>query len=212
MDCCPSFEWTGILLAGGKSTRMGVDKRHLALRCLNQQSLMENAGQLLASLCAERLVLVPTLAELNLPVGFSPLADGRPGQGPLQALSDSLLRIHTAYALVIPVDMPNLRADQLLPWMHSMTQPDFGGLARFVLDSRQRPTFPLIAKQEFAAPLAAEVAKGQVRLFPALRAAGADATSPDWQLAHGSGFDPLLNLNHPADIETLESGFPPACA
>jgi len=208
MDC-PSPEWTGILLAGGKSTRMGVDKRHLVLRCLNQ-SLMENAGQLLASLCAERLILVPTFSEPNLPVGFIPLPDRCPGEGPLQALSDCLLRINTAYALVIPVDMPNLRTDQLLPLMHSMMRSDFGGLARFVLDSTQRPTFPLFVKQEFATPLAAEMASGQVRLFQALRAAGAEETSPDWPLAPNRGSDALINLNHPADLKTLESGFPPA--
>lgn len=206
MDC-PSADWTGILLAGGQSQRMGLDKRHMSVSCLESHSLLEHASHLLAQLCQQKLVLVGNAQESHLPAGFHVVADRQPGTGPLPAISDCLQEITTPFALIIPVDMPCLRTEQMRELMLGFVQQSTPSAACFVLDAEQRPTFPLVARQEFAASLAAEVAAGQVRLFRGLRAAGAVEVKPQWQLADSCGPDPFLNLNRPTDVESLESGF-----
>lgn len=208
MDC-PSADWTGILLAGGQSKRMGRDKRHMSVSGLHDKSLLDHASQLLEQLCLERVVLVGDAQEANLPSGFRVVADRQSGSGPLAAISDSLRDIHTPFALVIPVDMPCLRAPQMHELMLRFVRKSNSPAALFVLDTDQRPTFPLLAKREFGASLAAEVAAGQVRLFQGLRAAGAAEVKPQWQHSDSSGPDPFLNLNRPTDVAILESGQTP---
>jgi len=185
---------------------MGTDKRHLSVSCVEGKSLMEHAGQMLASLCVELSVLVADSAEQGLPEGFTVHADGTPGAGPLAALADNLSGLRTPFALILPVDMPCLQHGQLQELMSLISQPTCTTEALFIQDESGRPTFPLVAKREFAASLAAEVRQGQVRLFQGLRAAGASGVTPDWLLPGTCGPDPLLNLNSPEDIETLESG------
>jgi molybdopterin-guanine dinucleotide biosynthesis protein A len=204
MDC-PSADWTGVLLAGGQSKRMGSDKRHMKVSVLRSQSLLEHSSQLLAQLCQFKVVSVASAQEPNLPDGFCAVADRHPGKGPLFAISDCLQEIKTPFALIIPVDMPCLRTEHLKDLMLSFEQGNRASAACFVLNREQRPTFPLLATQEFAASLAAEVAAGQVRLFQGLRAAGAKEVEPQWQLDDSCGPDPFLNLNRPIDVETLEA-------
>jgi molybdopterin-guanine dinucleotide biosynthesis protein A len=185
---------------------MGTDKRHMSISCLRSRSLMDHAASMLRSLCTQGLVLVPPGEEAGLPTGFTPVADRQPGQGPLLAISDALESLSTSFALVMPVDMPCLRVEQIRELMSAFATAGEGVSARFLLDDGSRPTFPLVLRRQFAAPLAAEVDDGQVRLFQGLRAAGAVAVSPRWQQPGSCGPDPFLNLNRPADIEVLEEG------
>jgi molybdopterin-guanine dinucleotide biosynthesis protein A len=206
MDC-PSADWTGILLAGGQSQRMGQDKRHMSVSCLQNRSLLEHSSLLLSQLCAQRVVLVGAAAEQNLPAGFQPVVDRQPGMGPLPAICDCLQTITTPFALTIPVDMPCLQPQQLRQLMLDFERSEASEGACFTLDGNHRPTFPLLAKQEFATSLAAEIAAGQVRLFQGLRAAGASHVQPQWPQADSCSPNPFVNLNRPTDVDHLESGF-----
>jgi molybdopterin-guanine dinucleotide biosynthesis protein A len=201
---CPAKTWTALLLAGGQSRRMGVDKRHLVSDSLQGRSLMDHAAQQLASLCGNLQVLIAESTESNLPAGFTTVIDRTPGQGPLPAICDALEQLQTPFALILPVDMPCLTTAALRAWMRSFEElPDRP--AQFALTPDQRPTFPLLVRQEFRSSLAAELDSGQVRLFQGLRAAGAVGLEPSWPQAESSKPNPFLNLNRPADFERLES-------
>ena len=89
---------TGILLAGGSSSRFGSSK---ALARLDGETLRERAWRLLGEACEERLV-----------VGGDGLAD--PGTGPVAAIAVGLRAASHDVAVVVPVDMPLLTADALL--------------------------------------------------------------------------------------------------
>jgi molybdopterin-guanine dinucleotide biosynthesis protein A len=90
-------ELTGILLAGGSSSRFGSPKE---LAKFEGETLADRAWRLLGEVCAERLA-----------VGGDGLAD--PGTGPVAAIATGLRAATHEVAVVIPVDMPLLTADAL---------------------------------------------------------------------------------------------------
>ena len=98
--------FSALILAGGKSSRMGRDK---ALLQLNGQSLLAHMQQLaLESGAAEVLI------SRNLP-GF--ISDQLPEQGPLAGILAALQHCNGSQLLVLPIDTPLLtvtRVQQLL--------------------------------------------------------------------------------------------------
>ena len=88
---------TGILLAGGESTRFGSPK---GAAVFAGETLGARAWRLLGDACDERLV-----------VGPGGLAD--PGTGPVAAIAAGLRAASHDVAVVVPVDMPLLTAEAL---------------------------------------------------------------------------------------------------
>jgi molybdopterin-guanine dinucleotide biosynthesis protein A len=88
---------TGILLAGGSSSRFGSPKE---LVQFEGETLADRAWRLLEEVCDERLA-----------VGSGGLSD--PGTGPVAAIAAGLRAATHELAVVIPVDMPLLTADAL---------------------------------------------------------------------------------------------------
>jgi molybdopterin-guanine dinucleotide biosynthesis protein A len=90
-------ELTGILLAGGESTRFGSPKE---LAQYDGETLGDRAWRLLGEACDERIR-----------VGPGGLDD--PHTGPVAAIAAGLRAATLELAVVIPVDMPLLTADAL---------------------------------------------------------------------------------------------------
>ena len=88
---------TGILLAGGASTRFGSPKE---LAVVDGETLGDRAWRLLGEACDERIR-----------VGPGGLDD--PGTGPVAAIAAGLRAASHEIAVVIPVDMPRLTAAAL---------------------------------------------------------------------------------------------------
>jgi len=88
---------TGILLAGGASSRFGSPKE---LAVVDGETLGDRAWRLLGETCDERIR-----------VGPGGLAD--PGTGPVAAIAAGLRAASHEIAVVIPVDMPKLTAAAL---------------------------------------------------------------------------------------------------
>ncbi len=102
-----------VLLAGGRSRRMGRDKAQLQLP--NGQTLLQRAESLLRGLNADGLQFLPPLVSGDRPGG---IADRVPDSGPLGGIYSvaEYLReekIPCDALLAIPVDMPLLQARQL---------------------------------------------------------------------------------------------------
>ncbi|MFA0813230.1 molybdenum cofactor guanylyltransferase [Microbulbifer epialgicus] len=93
----------GIVLAGGRSSRMGRDKALLAHP--ENGNFLENARALLSELPLQQVV-VSGARDGGIP---DLVAD----MGPLGGLHSVALRTGAAAALVIPVDMPLLKCDAL---------------------------------------------------------------------------------------------------
>ncbi|MGX1829509.1 molybdenum cofactor guanylyltransferase [Paenibacillus taichungensis] len=100
-----TMEWTGIILAGGLSSRMGFNK---ALLDWNGTSVLEQVIQAMAP-AVQRIILSAgnnTAAYTTLP--YDCVQDNYPGKGPLAGLHAALEASETDWNLICACDMPLL--------------------------------------------------------------------------------------------------------
>jgi len=189
----------GIVLAGGRSRRLGVDK---ALLEFGGVPLLRTVVERVSSVCGQIIVAVDRpgrYRRLGLPASL--VADVSPGLGPLAGLQAGLRACATAHALVVACDLPFLDAELLrymagLPRDYQALVPRSGG--------RDHPLHAVYARSclpEVDALLAA--GGGSMRqLLGHLEVHRLD----ERELQR---FDPdglsLLNLNDAADLERARS-------
>jgi molybdopterin-guanine dinucleotide biosynthesis protein A len=92
---------SGLVVAGGASARLGMDKRDVRL---GGASLLERAAALLAAVSDDVMIAGPPLAGGNVRLVRDPV----PGRGPMAGILAGLQHARHARLLVIPVDMPLL--------------------------------------------------------------------------------------------------------
>lgn len=103
-----SMEVTGIILAGGKSTRMGADK---GLELLAGKPLITYAIQALAPHCQN--IIISTGSDAYSHFGFQVVADEFPGIGPMGGVYSSLNKSKTLHNLVLSCDLPFVSSELL---------------------------------------------------------------------------------------------------
>lgn len=92
---------TGIILAGGKSERIGKDKRFLRL---NGTYLIDYSIQTLSNITSA--IIIASGKEQFAYKGFTCIQDITQIEGPIAGLIPALIYMHTPYAIVLPCDMP----------------------------------------------------------------------------------------------------------
>jgi molybdenum cofactor guanylyltransferase len=100
---------TGIILAGGRSSRMGEEK---ALLEAGGQTLIEHAIKTLTPLCTE-IVLSTNSPDLFRAFHLATVKDLTPDLGPLAGIASALGTSETDVNIVIAVDMPGIETDFL---------------------------------------------------------------------------------------------------
>ena len=95
------MEVTGIILAGGKSSRMGTDK---GLQELCGKPLINYAIQSLSGLCST--ILISTSSDAYQSFGYKTVADEIPGIGPMGGIYSALKQSKTDINLVLSCDLP----------------------------------------------------------------------------------------------------------
>ena len=132
----PLADITGVILAGGKSSRFGSNK---ALAMVDSKPLVQHVADLMSSLFPECLLVTNTPAVyefLSLPMTH----DRYRNMGPLAGIHAALLQISTPRAFVVACDMPNLSRelilylcnineqeyDVIIPWLEKGQEPLFG--------------------------------------------------------------------------------------
>jgi len=186
---------TGIILAGGKSSRMGHDKGQLLFR---GKPLIRYALDLLEPLCDH--ILISANDKTYKVFGYPVVPDGITGAGPLAGLSAALKNSHTHDNLVIPCDTPFLSRD-LLDYL-LCTVRDQKAVIPVHPDGRTEPLcgyystdiVPLIEKN---------LEKGKYKMTTLLEEARAFFLKMDETLPF---YTPRLfsNLNTPADLRNVE--------
>ncbi len=101
-------QWTGVVLAGGQSSRMGRDK---ALVELDGVSFLDRAIELLRPHAKEVLVIGDP--GKYAPAHATVVPDELPGKGPLGGLVTALKSARYVRLLVLACDLPNIN-DRLL--------------------------------------------------------------------------------------------------
>jgi molybdopterin-guanine dinucleotide biosynthesis protein A len=189
----------GIVLAGGQSRRLGVDK---ALLSLGGAPLLQTVVQRVSEVCPRVIVAVDRpgrYRRLRLPARF--VADASPGLGPLSGLQSGLRACSMEYALVVACDLPFLNVELLrymagLPRSYQALVPRSAG--------RDHPLHAVYARSclpEVDALLAAGGGSMQ-QLLDRLDVRRLDER--DLQRIDPDGLS-LLNLNEEADLERARS-------
>jgi molybdopterin-guanine dinucleotide biosynthesis protein A len=103
-----SIQSSGIILAGGSSSRMGKNKALLSHPGNQAVTFVEYLASLLVECCSETLIVAsekPYISSYPFP-GVRVTFDKTPGIGPLMGLYSGLSAITNERALVVAVDLP----------------------------------------------------------------------------------------------------------
>lgn len=114
---------TGILLAGGASSRFGSAK---ALARFRGETLAERAWRLLGEVCDDRMAVGKRADRLGLP--FPVLDDGVDERAPVYGLLAGLRAAAHEVCLVLPVDCPLMTPDALRALTEAKAVPQTGPL------------------------------------------------------------------------------------
>ena len=186
----------GIVLAGGQSRRLGVDKAGLLF---DGRPLLEIVVEKLAAVCQDIVVACGRIEDQEgrpaLPV--RQVADAEPGRGPLAGLEAGLSAINNEFALVVACDMPFLNPDLLaymagLPRRYQALVPRVGGRWQPLQAIYARSCLPLIEKL---------LAQGHNSVEELLSRLDVQVLTEDDLPRYDADGLSLFNLNEPQDLE-----------
>lgn len=113
---------TAMILAGGKSSRMGFDKQLLKI---DERRLMDNLAQKLSKEF-EEIIIVTNRPELYIGLSHIITMDILKDKGPLGGIHAGLVKSSSEYAFVVACDMPNINMEYVR-FMKSKTKLDSMG-------------------------------------------------------------------------------------
>jgi molybdopterin-guanine dinucleotide biosynthesis protein A len=186
-----------LVVAGGASSRLGVDKRTLRV---GGATLLERATALLAPVCAEVLVAAP--ADIGAPAGSRWVRDPLPDRGPMAGILAGLRDAGAPRVLVIPVDMPLLS----VPFLRFLADRDPG--AGVAVPRWSAGMEPLVAvyHRSCVEELAGHVARGTTALHAFIASTPRAVRFIDEPeiLAYGEPARLFLNINTAEDLRRAE--------
>ena len=180
----------GLVLAGGRSSRMGRDKALLTLA--GETLLARNCRQLQQAGCARVFISGEHRAGAAIDNdSIRAIPDLTADQGPVGGILSVMEQLQGNYdwLLIIAVDMPRLTAEELRPLLHNL---DAAGAGRYVADSH----FPLLLAISDAhintirEQLESDTKRGR-SLYRLLKNLGVS----EWQMAADEG--QYINVNTP---------------
>jgi len=184
----------GVILAGGRSARMGRDKVLLQIHGLPMASRL---ARLLATLTDEIVIASsekrPALESLGHPV----IPDLFPGQGPLAGLHAALKHTHRPLVLLLACDLPSLHANLLRGLIDA--SPGFDVVVPRTTDGRIHPLCGVYRKT-CARPAEERLIRGENKMIDFLE----DPVLAVRRLRNEEGCfadHDLANLNSPKDLE-----------
>ncbi len=109
------YSTAGIILAGGRSKRMGQDKAFLPCPDNQQLCFVEQVATLLLSACSEVILVARDMSQAADYARYVPslvhiVTDKIPDTGPLMGLYSGLCAMRSSRALVTAVDTPLLQS------------------------------------------------------------------------------------------------------
>jgi len=184
----------GLVLAGGRSTRLGQDKVELPVA---GQSLLARAVRLAGRFCDQVVVSGRDPADLGLDLAWLP--DDLPGQGPLGGILTGLNHLGGPL-LVLACDLPLLGEPTLARLVEQRRRRLADAVITTFLQSATGFIEPLVAIYEDAAQplLAAALEAGERKLARALPESRRNLIPYGPEEAHV-----FFNINYPADLAVL---------
>lgn len=191
---------TVIILAGGMSRRMGVDKQRLVI---NEHRLLTHLiDQLTGDF--DQVVIVSNTPGLYTGWPVDVVQDQYVGLGPLAGLQAGLSVSRSQYSLLLACDMPGYDSGVMHRMQACLQAPNLPGVVRVDEQGRWYP-FHGFYNRDLLAPLVACLQHQQLAMRAFLREQGF-LTITDRELADIVEPDQLWrNLNTPDDVEQFES-------
>jgi molybdopterin-guanine dinucleotide biosynthesis protein A len=190
---------TAIILAGGKSKRMGFDK-----------SQMEICGQPIVALIIKQLrkVFDDIIVVTNKPAAFSGLdaritKDLLKGSGPLGGIHAGLRLSKSRYAFLTACDMPIISPE----YAKFMTEVAEKELPHAVISEKVDwiEPFHALYSKDLADDIKENVEKGVFRIFDVLENKNVIKISEDKVREYSPDLSIFTNLNHVKDLEEFLS-------
>ncbi|TAE56720.1 MAG: molybdenum cofactor guanylyltransferase [Nostocales cyanobacterium] len=123
---------SAIILAGGKSTRMGTDK---ALIPIQGKTLLERVYNV-AKTCTDKIYIVTPWTERyqSLQLSECEFIYENPNhtQGPLVGFAKGLEQVNTQWVLLLACDLPNLNPEVLQNWIQQLNNIESEKIAYLV--------------------------------------------------------------------------------
>ncbi|MCL5287251.1 MAG: molybdenum cofactor guanylyltransferase [Acidobacteria bacterium] len=186
------FDIDAFILAGGASTRMGVDK---ALLPIGGQPMLLRMTALLEPLVARVAVVGPP--ERYAPLGVTVFPDDVPGLGPLGGILTALRHSQSPWFLILGCDLPHLRRD----WLQWLIGAGLESEAAVVMPIGPSGYEPLCAmyNQRCAGAIADAVSRNVRKVTAGLLDLTMEVVSPDvWKQFDEDG-TLFQNMNQPED-------------
>ena len=185
-----------LILAGGRSSRMGRDKRRLRLWGEHGPTLLERTVSLVQPLVAATAVVLPD-PEAWEQLQVLRIADTWPHQGPLGGIASGMQLLQQPWFLVLACDLPGL-SHVVLETLLTRTRPA-SALVPVHGDGRPEPLLALYHRSVL--PVIEDLIAEDRRAVRDLLARISPTPLP--VPAHWNSL--LMNLNSPADIERWEA-------
>ncbi|MDX2185916.1 MAG: molybdenum cofactor guanylyltransferase [Opitutaceae bacterium] len=157
--------FSGVVLAGGHSTRMGREKATLDM---GGTPLWRRQLDLVQSLGASEKWIAMRADQNWLPLGIPRLNDAHPDQGPMGAVAYSLQKARYDHLVVLAIDLPKMTPQ----WYRRIGQrcADGIGVVGQHPDGKFEPLGAIYPKK-LSAKMSAAVSEGQLSLQVFLQAA-----------------------------------------
>lgn len=182
-----------IVLAGGRSRRMGVDK---ALLRLDGQTLLERAVTVAAAVSAPVFVVADRAHRYSI-ANATVVADERPGEGPLGGILAGLRAAGAGCHLVVACDMPHLSAPLLTHLLDLCSAETDAVVPR--LAGRPEPLCAVYAAAA-AARLRAQLDSGERAVHRSLEALRVRWVEEDEIRRFDADLRSVENWNEPGDV------------
>ena len=183
----------GVLLAGGKSLRMGLNKAFLSIE---GQPMVVRSVDRLAAVTDEILISSNDPAPYEF-LGLPVIPDLFPGQGPLAGLHAAMTRTRRSQILLLACDLPRIHSGMLARLIRYA--PAFDAVVPRTADQRIHPLCAVYRRTCLE-----RIESNLVRLENRMAALLEDPSLKVKWLAPAEGsFAPedLINLNSPNDLE-----------
>ncbi|HEC42598.1 MAG TPA: molybdenum cofactor guanylyltransferase [Bacteroides sp.] len=183
---------TGIILAGGNSSRMGTDKAFIQFKC---KKLIEYSISLMQDICDE--VIISANSPQYETFGLRVIPDNYPPIGPLGGLEASLTYSKTKHNLVIPADTPFLTLNVYYEILKNLNGQS--AIVPLNLDNKPEPLTAYYSK-EILPLIWSQIGNSNYKIQDLLNEASAEFIKFPTN-------DVFLNLNTKADLVS-NSNFP----
>jgi len=186
---------TGVVLAGGKSSRMGTDKAFVRLE---QETLVERCLGVLRS-CFNHNMIIANQPEAFVHFELPVFPDDVPDVGPLGGILTALRHAETEWIFVVACDMPFLNAD-LIREMATLAG-QFDAVAPKI--GNQFEPLHAVYHRRVLAAVESKIASRDYSVHGLLQSVRVQVLSESDLGRHPQWHTFFQNVNNPADLERV---------